>query len=210
MHGDCGLRLNTRGVAGTVPSISSTSPVTLKSLSLLCFGLSGTLPHHSFGLPALESFRVAQVLVSGTIPSGSAQSVLNVSRSEISGVVGALSDYLSELQLQECHKLSGTFPAVNSRIKTFLSYSSSLSGTIPSEISFWHDTLQFLMIGEGRISGALPPSFRSLSRLSVLDLSSSQLQGDILHIPMSPAMRNLHLQKSKFSGADNSGNELNC
>ncbi|EYU24978.1 hypothetical protein ABFS82_06G044800 [Erythranthe guttata] len=135
------------------------------------------------------------------------QSLESLKFDHLGNLTGPFPDFLLSMPnittiILSDNKLSGTIPRniVNLlKLETLALDGNQFSGTIPSLGK--STSLLYLNLGNNRLSGGIPISFRRLRKLSWLELSSNQLTGSIPDIFSGlTSIVILYLSHNKFSG----------
>ena len=182
------------GISGTLPPTLGNLNATFETLTLSSTKVSGTFPDELGALTKLKVLRLFKTLISGTFPEtmknmGSLEE-WTVAGSRISGTLSpALFAGLSSLQDFRCDnignrfqiRLSGTLPASLFSSSSFhildITNNVLLSGTLPTSV--YETTMMQLEAGRTKLSGTLSTALRRLERLSILDVSSTKISGNI-------------------------------
>jgi hypothetical protein len=165
----------------------------VQAILLASNGLSGTIPSQIFQLPGLEVLDMAYNRVQmehalGFSGLGAATNLMrlrlsNTDVATLHGIGEGLS--LQELFLDGCDFDDDSNSQIPTelfrltRLTTLHLESSSLAGTIPSEIRQLASSLTKLSLHENQLNGAIPSELAELTKLQYLDLSDNDWQGTI-------------------------------
>lgn len=165
----------------------------------------GTLP--SSLAPSLTQITVVQTELIGSLPAEYLRAPLLESLvldgNSLTGTIPAVLSRLSRLSLAE-NKLTGTLPkeALLGRLTTVNLAGNRLTGTIPEALfTASHVLLQQLTLSRNELRGTLPTIITGLDQLNELNLADNQFQGEI------PA--NIFSGIRFLSSIDWSGNQFN-
>ncbi|CAB9516337.1 LRR receptor-like serine threonine-protein kinase [Seminavis robusta] len=190
--------INSCSLTGSVPKEIGLLNQTLEICSLLDNDFRGTLPREFWALTNLKEIKLGQTQLSGSIPEDkiglfSNLQIFMVGRTLISGQlpssIGRLSNNLQVLDVQ---KTRGT---------SLSSSSSSLTGTLPTQLGRLGNVTRFLAAGNWGVQGVLPSEIGTMSRLRSLNLEDMPgLSG-----PIPPELGNLNLNHLKIKGTSLTG-----
>ena len=177
-------------LSGTIPVVSNVTLPLLKTWTMnLSVAVSGSLPSHLLGLPALSAFEFSTPCqVSGTIPQLDKDNfAANLSR-----LVFAT------------YPVSGTLPGLFiefEKLADFRSIGTKISGTLPDVIRFI-PLRHFLVSGPGsggRLSGSIPESYGNLTHMANFMVSGNRLSSSI---PMAlKTLEMVDVNNCSFSGS---------
>ncbi|RCV37831.1 hypothetical protein SETIT_8G093700v2 [Setaria italica] len=172
-------------------------PLPLYNLSTLAFfafaknDLSGEIPTDiGFRLPNLRVFHICINKFSGPIPS-SLHNVTNIQSIRMSNnlLTGSVPPGLNGLHNLTMYNIGFNHISDTTRIITDLTNCSKLQlialdenlieGSFPDSVGNLSSSLIKLYLGGNRINGQIPPSIRSLTSLTLLNVSYNQLSGSI-------------------------------
>jgi len=183
------LDMDDNQLTGPIP-VSFGKLKKLQQLYLFFNSLTGTIPSSIGNFTELESVSFDNNKLQGTIP----QEVLLLTK-------------LTNIYLYD-NKLTGTIPSLGSlpSLVTISFQSNALTGTIPSSFTRLRN-LTHLILNNNELESSESDPFNFIdplihTKLSVLDLSSNKLSGQILNSIFSlPSLENLFLGYNCFSGS---------
>jgi len=122
----------------------------------------GTIPRQLSKLTTLKEFSFPQNKVYGTIPR------------EFASL-----PHLEKVNLSN-NRLTGTLPLFSSPSLVIFDISHNLlRGTLPSNIGMMHDRMEDFDVTDNRLEGPIPDSFRHMTALQALSLSTNNFSGTI-------------------------------
>ncbi|RZB52479.1 LRR receptor-like serine/threonine-protein kinase RCH1 [Glycine soja] len=178
------LDLSENHLTGSVP-LEIGNCKELQMLNLSNNSLSGALPSYLSSLTRLDVLDLSMNNFSGEVPMsiGQLTSLLRVilSKNSFSGPIPSSLGQCSGLQLLDLssNKFSGTIPPELLQIEA-----------LDISLNFSHNAL----------SGVVPPEISSLNKLSVLDLSHNNLEGDLMAFSGLENLVSLNISFNKFTG----------
>lgn len=187
------LQLANNKFGGLIPEFSNASSSALDTLDLSGNKLEGPIPMSIFELKNLKILILSSNKLNGTVQLAAIQRLHNLTRLELSHnnlTVNASSDssfpsHVSTLRLASC-KLR-VIPNLKNQSKLFnLDLSDNqISGEIPNWVwEIGNVSLQYLNLSHNLLSSLQQPyNISNLSLITVLDLHSNRLQGNIPYPP---------------------------
>jgi len=135
---------------------------TIVGIKISSSDFTGTITSEIGKLTSLLEFSIPQNKVHGTIP----QALANL-------------PHLEKINLSD-NELTGTFSTFKSpKIVTFNLSKNNLCGTLPSDIGMLHDLMVEFDVTGNKLQGTIPDSFRFMTALKALSLSTNEFSGTI-------------------------------
>ncbi|KAL8499032.1 hypothetical protein ACS0TY_022117 [Phlomoides rotata] len=176
--------------------ISGEIPVSigkLKSLQRLYLGvnhLNGVIPQEIGNLQNLVLLSIEKNEISGALPLNisnmTSLQILSLWRNKLSGKlsrdIGNLT-MLNDLELTDNYFTGECLHRFNSigALVTLNLGQNGLSGSLPSNLCINSPNLEWILVGQNYISGAIPASVSNCAHLTALDLGSNDLSGFVPH-----------------------------
>ncbi|KAH9673092.1 hypothetical protein KPL70_017963 [Citrus sinensis] len=213
------LHLANNKFGGLIPKFSNASSSALDTIDLSSNRLEGPIPMSIFELKNLKILILSSNKLNGTVQVDAIQMLRNLTRLELSYnnlTVNASSDssfpsHVSKLRLASC-KMK-VIPNLKSQSKLFnLDLSDNqISGEIPNWVwEIGNGGLEYLNLSHNLLSSLQRPfSISDLSLITVLDLRSNQLQGNVPYPPPSAVLVDYSNNNFTSSIPDDIGTSMN-
>ncbi|XP_039684429.1 receptor kinase-like protein Xa21 [Medicago truncatula] len=206
------LGVDQNSLSGTIPSNTGYSLPSLQYLFLNDNNFVGNIPNNIFNCSNLIQFQLNGNAFTGTLPNtafgdlGLLKSFLiddnNLTIEDSHQFFTSLTNcrYLKYLDLSGNHIPNLPKSIGNITSEYIRAQSCGIGGYIPLEVGNMSNLLQFSLSGNN-ITGPIPPTFKRLQKLQVLNLSNNGLQGSFIEeLCEMKSLGELYLQNNKLSG----------
>jgi Leucine-rich repeat (LRR) protein len=194
--------ININQWTGTIPS-SICNITTLLHLDVSSNLLDGSIPSCMENIALLYDAELNGNYLTGSIPMfGKALYSLDAMDNYLTGNVNNLGNFPC-IACFTCELTTVLLLENSNALNSLFLDSNLLSGTIAN--STISDFMQYLSISNNKLSGVLPPSFKSIRKLHELVLNDNELSGDIFSLLANSQSKDtlvtINLSTNKFTGS---------
>ncbi|XP_047318050.1 LRR receptor-like serine/threonine-protein kinase RGI1 [Impatiens glandulifera] len=202
------LRLGSNRISGQIPNQIGFL-TSLNFLDLSGNRLSGSVPDEIGNCLELQMVDISNNTFESNLPNSlsslSSLQVLDISNNQFTGPIPASFGRLISLNklILSCNSFSGSIPSslgLCSSLQLLDLSSNQLNGNIPIELCKIEALEIALNLSFNRLNGPIPIQISSFNKLSILDLSHNNLEGDLSPLSDLENLVSLNISYNNFSG----------